>query len=305
MNERRKIIIAFYILILLLQLNVSAKSVISTNHFQFVIYKDGDPIAKSLIKDISEINEEMKRYFIIERTEKPIIIELVDLKNDKMVTGRDYINMPDWIAAYAVPSQNRIVLRYNSIGTYPYIEIREVIKHELTHIYLDKLLQRTNNYAPKWFQEGLAMHIGRKWAWEDYYQLTIGMLRINHVPLSKLKNTFPDNEYDIKIAYAESFSFVNYLVKIYGDDFLKKLLIRLGSGEKFDSAIISLTKKSVEEIEKDWIDDSLKYYRWIPFIASTTFIWMIITLLSIFIYWKRYKKIKLIHKRWEEEENDF
>lgn len=302
---KNKSLALVFSIILILNFNSILKplEIIKRGNFQFIIFKDQDPIANLLADEILRIDTEIKRYFTFEYLiDSPIYIELVDAKNDEIIVKRDYIDLPKWIAAYAIPSESKIVMRYNSIGTYPYIELRAVLKHELVHIYLDRIVQDKRNQIPKWFQEGLAMYIGRKWGFDDYYQLTIGMMRINYIPLKELESLFPQSEYEVRIAYAESFSFINYIVKRYGEESLKELLRRLSKGEKFYVVLKSLTKKSISDLEKDWIRETLKYYKWIPFIASTSFLWIIITLFSIYIYWRKHRKKQLLYKKWEEED---
>lgn len=303
MSKNKSLILLFSILIINFNSILKPLETIERGNFQFLIFKDKDPIASALADDILGIDSEIKKYFNFEYLiDSPIYIELVDAKNDETVVKRDYVDLPRWIAAYAVPTENKVVMRYNSIGSYPYIELRAVLKHELVHIYLDKIVRDKRNQIPKWFQEGLAMYIGRKWGFDDYYQLTIGMMRINYIPLRELENFFPQSEYEVRIAYAESFSFLNYLVKRYGEESLKEILSRLAKGERFYEVLKSLTKQSISDLEKDWISESLKYYRWIPFIASTSFLWIIITLFSIYVYWNKHRKKKLLYKKWEEED---
>jgi len=300
-----KIIVSLIILIFeLLKIeNTFGKELITHGKFQIVLYKKNEIYAKELIKEIDKINQEVQGVYKLKWLEgTPIIIELVDVDNEIEVIGKDYKKLPFWVAGYALPSDNRIVIRYKNIGSYPYLNLRSVLKHELSHIFLYKICQVNNVFVPKWFDEGLAMYVEKRWDFQDYYQASIRSILIKPIPIEKLKFYFPTDEQEAKIAYVESFSFINYLMNKNGEDFLKEVFNRLIKGEDFENIILMLTKKTIEENEKDWHNSIYKYYRWIPIIASTGFLWIIITLFTFFFYWKRKKKDQLIIKKWQEED---
>lgn len=283
--------------------NSFGKELILHGKFQIVLYKKNEIYAMELIREIDKINEEVQGVFKLKWLEEtPIVIELVDVDNEIEVIGKDYKNLPYWVAGYASPSDNRIVIRYKNIGSYPYLNLRSVLKHELSHIFLYRICKVNNVSVPKWFDEGLAMYVEKKWDLQDYYQASIRSIILQPIPLEKLRFYFPTEEQEAKIAYVESFSFINYLMHKNGDDFLNEVINRLIKGEDFEKIILTLTKKTIEENERDWHNAIFKYYKWIPIVASTGFLWIIITLFTFFFYWKKRKKDQLIVKKWQEEE---
>jgi len=280
--------------------------VINKGNFQFNVYKKNEPVAAALVKDIKTIDQQVRSYYDMkELNDIQITIDLVDSDSESAVVEKDYTDLPAWVAAYALPFQKRIIIRYKNVGSYPYSGLQSVVKHELSHMYLWHICILNRVTVPKWFDEGLAMYIERKWNIEDYYQVAIGVIRTHPIPIRNLTNYFPQDEYDVKIAYAESFSLVSYMVDSYGEHFLLEILSQISRGVDFERAVKSLTGKTIDEIEQNWQTDIFRYYRWIPIIASTGFLWIILTLLTSWLYWRRRKKNQLIMEQWEQDEKKY
>lgn len=283
--------------------DAAGPEVIKKGNFQFNVYKKNESVALALVKDSETINQQVRSYYDMKMlNDLIIIIDLVDPENESAVVQKDYINLPAWVAAYALPPEHRIIIRYKNVGSYPYLELKGVVKHELSHVYLWYICNLNHVTVPKWFDEGLAMYIEKKWGLDDYYQVAMGALRARPIPIRNLMYAFPQDEYEVKIAYVESFSLVSYMVEVYGQKFLSDLLSKLSQGQDFFETVNALTGSTMDQIAENWQNDIFRYYRWIPIFASTGFLWIIITLFTLWLYMRKRRRNKRIMERWEEDE---
>src|SRR4030043_2453795 len=93
--------------------------VVVAGNFQFILHEKNDPIAKELIQDIAELASEVQQQFDMEWLKKiATSVELVGAQHDDQVVKRDLMSVPTWLAAYAIPGQDRIVIRYKNVGSY-------------------------------------------------------------------------------------------------------------------------------------------------------------------------------------------
>jgi hypothetical protein len=58
----------------------------------------------------------------------------------------------------------------------------------------------------------------------------------------------------------------------------------------------------VEELEKEWKSTLEMRFSWIPLITSSTTLWFVITLIFVYGYLNKKRKMKGTLEQWEEEE---
>jgi len=130
-----------------------------------------------------------------------------------------------------------------------------VVTHELVHELLDQWVGPHGRAIPRWFHEGLAQvlagdsYLGAR---EQDLLWRIGTDRL--LPFSELRDGFPRDRDNLQTAYAQSFSYVDWLVAKHG---MARLLsaARLVDGEtSFDRALVETTKRTTLELQDGWID---------------------------------------------------
>src|SRR6185503_1482018 len=108
-----------------------------------------------------------------------------------------------------------------------------VLWHEFTHVIT---LQMTRNKMPRWLSEGISVHeeLAANPTWGQrmtarYREMTLGD---DLTPVSDLSSAFlaPKTPHHLQFAYYESALVVEYLVKEFGMEALKKILHDLGDG---------------------------------------------------------------------------
>ena len=95
---------------------------------------------------------------------------------------------PAWIAGYAYGNLGVVVLFPERTPAYPHSSLEEVLYHELTHVLAARAAG--GRRLPRWFNEGVALHVGRSWSLEDRSRTTWALLTESDVSLARLEQKF-------------------------------------------------------------------------------------------------------------------
>ena len=129
-----------------------------------------------------------------------------------------------------------------------------VLWHEFCHVVT---LQMTRNKMPRWLSEGISVYeelqANPTWGQSLGPQYREMILGDDFTPLSKLSSAFltPESDLHLQFAYFESYMVVDFLVREYGIDTLKKVLADLGKGVEINKALAAHTK-DIEDLEDDF-----------------------------------------------------
>ncbi len=160
------------------------------------------------------------------------------------------------VAGLAEPSRARITLFAPALAPRP-DRLRSVLVHEMCHLLLASRTSRAELAPPRWLDEGLAMWIsgtwdlGLDWRADDSSLLADAAAAGSLLPLEELESSFPQGPF-FHVAYAESHSFVAWLVDRGGDESLRRLLRRLASDVDLGPAFESTYAVPLEEAEREW-----------------------------------------------------
>lgn len=214
------------------------------------------------------------------------------------------VKLPEWAVGVAYPHLNRIVMR--SASTSPEegkINPIEIFKHEVAHIVLEQALAARGG-APRWLSEGFSMYHARQWT--VYGQRTIAetTLRENFIPLSMLISAFPSEENAARIAYAQSFSVVSFLLHDYGQPIFHKFIENLKEGMDTNTALIYSAGVNIKRLELEWQASLKKRYSWFVYLTNIGLFWFALSVGFLIIYLIKRQKSKRIQEQWEQEEFD-
>ena len=129
-----------------------------------------------------------------------------------------------------------------------------VLWHEFCHVVT---LQFTKNKMPRWLSEGISVYeeLQENPVWGQsmtprYREMILGK---DFTPLGQLSAAFlaPKTEMHLQFAYYESYLAVEFLVKKFGIESLRKILHDLGEGTEINVAIVKHTA-ALDEVEKDF-----------------------------------------------------
>jgi hypothetical protein len=181
------------------------------------------------------------------------------------------------VAGLAVPSQSRIILFAPALSSRP-DRIRSVLLHEMVHLHVHAATVHGDLSPPRWLDEGLAMWIsgtwdlGFDWRANDSSLLTDAAAAGTLLPLEKLDSSFPEGPF-FALAYAQSYSFVSWLVEQHGEDSLRSLLRGIDRNLDFDAAFAAAMGTSFQDEEEEW-RRSIERRGIFGFIPSSQALWI-------------------------------
>lgn len=118
------------------------------------------------------------------------------------------------------------------------------VAHELAHLAVDYM---TRGNVPRWLNEGLAQYVDYRLTGFRFVQ---GKLSRPPYDLREMDRQFDLLE-DQELAYRQSLAAVEYLVGVYGEESLHKILAALGQGETVDAALRQAVGETLEEFSQN------------------------------------------------------
>jgi hypothetical protein len=132
------------------------------------------------------------------------------------------------------------------------IALERDLPHELTHLLLYDRMNEGYNNLPAWLGEGLATL--QEQQPNPAYRFELDTAHSSNALLSieSLCATFPMTESDALLAYAQSTSFTQYLLDIYGTGGIHRLLDAYQEGASCKGGVQRVYQRSLEQLENEW-----------------------------------------------------
>jgi hypothetical protein len=115
----------------------------------------------------------------------------------------------------------------------PLVAVR--IPHEFVHMVFDTASKNPYHAPPRWLNEGLAVYQSEGYGASDRGQVEDAARSGTLIPLDGLTGQFPNGD-DFFLAYSESVSAVDFMIKTYTSDALVKLIRSYADGRTDDEA---------------------------------------------------------------------
>lgn len=207
---------------------------------------------------------------------------------------------PKYAAGVAYGQIGLVLLSINPVHPNDDHDLGEIFRHELAHVALHDAVN--GHPVPRWFNEGFAVFASGESSFVRLHTLWTATLANNLIPLRKLDRTFPANEVDASVAYAESADVVRYLLRQQDRHRFVAMIQRMKSGEGFQHAMESAYDMDIANLEYDWRQDVAKRYTFWPVFFSGGAIWMGVVGLVIWSWKRRRRRDKATLERWAKEE---
>jgi len=187
------------------------------------------------------------------------IDELIDLKPDGMIHLYLYGSYEDlqdavlyeagWTGGVSYGEHNIIILGIPS-GDEEWG--KTAIAHELMHNVVDRFTFSCLVRIPSWIQEGLAM-VSEGGPGEDGMAVLQRAIDRNTIfPLRSLGGGFPEDSDQARLAYYQSYSVVDFLIRKGDAPRVRSLLASMGDGTTADDALRDLYGFNVDGLDAAW-----------------------------------------------------
>lgn len=204
-----------------------------------------------------------------------------------------------WTAGLAIGAE-RIVLFPARSPVYPHDTLEDVLRHEVMHVLIARA---TNGYAvPRWFNEGLAMYSERPWALEDTTRVAYAFALGPTLTLDEIDDLFAGDRSAQSRAYALAGGLVRTLVADHGRNVAARLLARVATGVRFEEAYVEVTGRTLLAAEARFWEEQRLWKTWLPLVTSTTMLWLMMTLLAMYVARRRRRARAALHRQWAAEE---
>ena len=256
------------------------------------------------VEDISEIVQLIKNevenitteFGALER--RPFSIYITDNMQDFNEKSKGPI--PEWGIAVAKMNPDRAILKAPGIGNISYSRMKEVIIHELNHIYMFRI----ENYdtIPSWFKEGMAMRSSNEFSLLHKIEISKFIWHKQTIPLQRLKNISPYSRGKVLLAYGESAAAIEAMEFYYGHNILINILDNMKNGADFEGAFNKASDDEFIDFQIKFEDYLEANFNWIFLLRATKYIYVILPLILIIGFIFHHYRSKKILAKWELEE---
>jgi len=192
--------------------------------------------------------QQIQKYLILP---KPAELDIYIYADNFTMKEVLYNNREDWVAGHADPELEVIVVEIPNSPDQPLI-MKQRIPHELLHILLFQATVNGYDNIPTWLNEGLAAN-AEIYPNPDYrIALKNATERDNLIPMTSLCHSFPRNNADAILSYAQSQSFTDYLHQKYGTPGLEELITNYANGVDCERGVELAFSTTINQIEKNW-----------------------------------------------------
>jgi len=189
---------------------------------------------------------------------------------------------PDWAGGWAFTAEPVIVIRNSDEESDASSGPAKILRHELVHsIVAQGVGPRRHDEMPRWFQEGVATHLASEWQLAESVRVAGLAMAGRYVPLSQMTHALPDDSWDARMAYLESFAFLDWLAERSGEDALRRFFAQFRGGASFRTSFRHAFGASPEALEEQWRGGFLWRFRWLPVLTSSATAWTGMTALLL------------------------
>ena len=128
------------------------------------------------------------------------------------------------------------------------------IPHEFVHLVFDTASKNPYHSPPRWLNEGLAVYQSEGYGSSDRGGVESAARNGTLIPLDGLTGQFPNGQ-DFFLAYSESVSSVEFMIRTYGPDALVKLIRSYADGRTDDEAFTDALGLDMTAFGDAWFKD--------------------------------------------------
>ncbi len=237
--------------------------------------------AQDIVRLYPRVKAELEATFMWPVDFKPVVVLIGERRVfEQMAGNRSFV-------AYALPGKQVIAIDYSRMNVKPFT-LEVTLKHELTHLLLHRHITETT--LPAWLDEGVA-----QWISEGIPDLILpgkesslsqaafsGRLH----RLDSLTHSFPQDGQGLALAYEQSRSVVDYIIRNYGKNGILNILDAMRRGTGYREAIEMSLMIPLPELEQRWMRDQKSLPALLTFLAANLYTILFIgaALLTLWAY---------------------
>ena len=210
---------------------------------------------------------------------------------------------PEWAGALTYPRYGVVILMTPGALGQSGGQYWSLLEHEIVHLVMGEAENREDVRFPRWLSEGISTFISGEMGLPRLLQLSWAEVTRTTIPFEELSVRFPEDPSRAEVAYAQSYLFVQYLMRRYGEDAVAVLISSFLDKGNMAQAVYSAFHISLGELMNGFRQYARVKSMWVPIISSTASVWALITLLFLYTYVGRRVRDYRTLRRWDDEEN--
>ncbi len=185
-----------------------------------------------------------------------------------------------WVAGHASPTLGALYVALPS-GPQQELDIRRLVPHELVHYLLYQFAGDAGYHSlPTWLNEGLASNAELVPRVEYAAVLNRAVKEGHLLPIADLCHAFPNDASGALLAYAESASFTEYLLRRYGRTTMHNLVGVYAQGVACDEGAEQVLGESISRLDRDWQAEVFHLHR-TALVLAQMFPWLLLGLVLV------------------------
>ena len=266
-----------------------------------VVYDQGlKQAALQVLEAYPSIKQTLESIFKWPVNFRPTLVLINNQKKFRQLAGHELV------VAYALPPKKVVVIDYSKMNTAPFT-LQSIFQHELCHLLLHHYIKEDN--LPRWLDEGIC-----QWASDGLAdilmdtkrtRLSAAILSGNYFDLAKLAYRFPHDKNGLMLAYEQSKSVVEYMIRQYGPQGLRDLLDLLRQKGDIEFAFEKGLAISFEKFEDQWRKHLKANINWFTYLSVHLYevLFVSAALLTILGFIRRLHR-KRVYEKGDEEIED-
>ncbi len=131
---------------------------------------------------------------------------------------------------------------------------KSAMTHELTHLVVQQMTVNPYTGLPTWLNEGLAMYNEGELSSGLAARLKNAAADNGLISVRSLSSPFSTDTEVAYLSYAQSYSLVEFLITVYGQDKMLELLTNFSKGSSYDGALEKVYGFNTEGLDTLWQD---------------------------------------------------
>ena len=266
-----------------------------------VVYDQGlKQTAQQVLAAYPSIKQALESLFQWPVNFRPSLVLINNQKKFRQLAGHELV------VAYALPQKNVVVIDYSKMNTSPFT-LERIVQHELCHLLLHHHINEDN--LPRWLDEGIC-----QWASDGLAdilmdakrtRLPAAILSGTYFDLVKLAHRFPHDKNGLILAYEQSKSVVEFMIRQYGPQGIRNLLDLLRQGVDIESAFENSFAIPFKKFEDQWRNHLRANINWFTYLSIHLYeiLFVSAALLTIMGFIRKLHR-KRVYEKGDEEIDD-
>jgi hypothetical protein len=205
--------------------------------------------------------------------------------------------LPSWSQGVSYPESGAIVLKSPQFS-HDIAIFQTTAIHELAHLLI---AVKAGTAVPRWLTEGLALMLSGEGPGKPLLPISRALWASKLLSLEDVENVDSYSHNEAELAYVESYNAVEFLIKCYGWETLRRILGDMGAGHSWNDALSAQTGLDQAGFEADWRTNLQKSYRWMILLDAQTLVFGGMTALVLIVGVMAWQRRRRIYRQWEAD----